>query len=518
MTEPLDLGPSYWDLIERRATATPDRRFVGDDHGRDLTAEQFRSAAERTAAGLLELGVRPGHVVSWQLPATVDAVLLMAALSRLGVVQNPIIHILRRNEVGFIVDQLSSDWLITPGVWRGFDFGAMAADIAENATEPVATLVLDGDLPEGDPSTLASIDAHPDRPSDGAWIYYSSGSTGRPKGARHTDASVMAGATGFLTGVHLEADDVFPCAFPITHIGGICFLVAALRVGSRFVMFDSFDPAETPKAMARCGGTILGSAVPFFQAYLAAQRAHGSEPLFSDLRVCSAGGAPTPPEMHYELKETLGAGILNGWGLTEFPVATFTRVGDPDEWHANTVGPPVPGVTVRVVGSDGADHSSDGGVGELLLDGPQKLLGYVDAELDAAAFDDDGFFRTGDLGFVDENGNVHITGRLKDIIIRKAENISAVEVENVLYTHPAIADVAVIGVPDAESGERVCAVVTLAEGHESLSIPSLASHCREQGLANQKIPEQLEIVTSLPRNPAGKIVKHELRTDLGLDG
>jgi non-ribosomal peptide synthetase component E (peptide arylation enzyme) len=149
--------------------------------------------------------------------------------------------------------------------------------------------------------------------------------------------------------------------------------------------------------------------------------------------------------------------------------------------------------------------------GELRVRGPQCFAGYVDTTLDAEAFDADGFFRTGDLGVIDADGFVRVTGRLKDIIIRNAENISAVEVEDALFEHPAIEDVAVVGVPDPRTGERCCAVVVLADPEVQLSLADIAAHCRARGLANQKIPEQLEIVTELPRNPMGKVLKHELR-------
>ena len=166
--------------------------------------------------------------------------------------------------------------------------------------------------------------------------------------------------------------------------------------------------------------------------------------------------------------------------------------------------------TLKTVGFDG-EETSRGVEGELWVRGPQRCKGYVDSTLDAEAFDDDGFFRTGDLGIVDEDGFVRITGRLKDIIIRNAENLSAQEIEDVLSEHPAVADVAVIGVPDERTGERACAIVVLAPGSESISIPELAEHCAAKGLAKQKIPEQLEIVTELPRNPMGKVLKHVLR-------
>src|SRR5207245_7854518 len=149
--------------------------------------------------------------------------------------------------------------------------------------------------------------------------------------------------------------------------------------------------------------------------------------------------------------------------------------------------------------------------GEIRARGPQVCKGYLDSSLDAAAFDDEGFFRTGDLGRVNERGNVAITGRLKDVIIRKGENISAKEVEDVLFAHPKIADVAVIGLPDPALGERACAVIAAADPADPPTLQELSDYCRAEGLMTQKIPEQLEIVDVLPRNPAGKVLKHELQ-------
>jgi acyl-CoA synthetase (AMP-forming)/AMP-acid ligase II len=205
-----------------------------------------------------------------------------------------------------------------------------------------------------------------------------------------------------------------------------------------------------------------------------------------------------------------GGPIYNQWGLTEFPAATSLGQGDPPEKFEGTVGRMAPGCEIKVVGFDG-EVAPPGAEGELVVRGPQRLVGYVDPALDEEAFDDEGFFRTGDLGTVDADGFVRITGRLKDIIIRNAENLSAQEMEDVLSAHPAVADVAVIGLPDERTGERACALVVLAPGVDSISIPELAEHCIARGLAKQKIPEQLEIVPELPRNPMGKVLKHELR-------
>ena len=509
-------GASWWELVVRRAELTPDRIMLEDEHARTLTFAEYRDAAEEVAAGLVAQGVEPGHVVSWQLPTSIEAAVLMSALARLDVTQNPIIPILRRAEVGLIVEQVESDWLVVPGTRRGFDHAAMARDVARG--RDCRLLVCDelgvapGEiaLPTED---LRGLDPSADHADGVRWLYYTSGTTAVPKGAKHTDRSVLASSVGLVDRAGLCADDVFPVAFPLTHIGGVMFLGAQLRVGARLVLLEAFDPVASPILMAERGATILGSAAPFFHAYLAAQERGGPEPLFPRLRACVAGGAPLPPGLHAAMRERLGQGVLNAWGMTEFGQATMLALDDPDEQFLYSVGRPVAGVEVRVVDLAGVE-APVGVEGELRLRGPQCFTGFVDASLDADVFDEDGFFRTGDLGVVDADGFVRVTGRLKDIIIRNAENISAPEVEGVLVTHPAIAEVAVIGLPDDRTGERCCAAVALADGAGGLTLDDVAAHCRAHGLANQKIPEQLEIVADLPRHPMGKVLKHELRAQL----
>ncbi len=297
----------------------------------------------------------------------------------------------------------------------------------------------------------------PNRPAPNLptrWLYYTSGSTSDPKGAWHTDPSVIAGMNTWLDKLRPTSDDVYPVAFPAAHIGGVCMLGVALATGMRLLLIEAFDTERSPLVMAERGATLLGSALPFFRAYLAAQAAHGTEPLFPRLRACVSGGAPKPPGLHEEIKRELGGvGVIGSWGLTEFPIATSGAMHDTDEQMSATEGAPGPGVEIRVVGLDGLDTPS-GEEGELRLRGPQMFLGYANPALDADALDEQGYFRTGDLGVVAPTGHVTITGRLKDIIIRNAENIAASEIEDALHLHPAIADVAVIGLPDPRTGER----------------------------------------------------------------
>jgi len=488
-----------WSLVARAAEERPDEVLLVDDHGRALDARRLRDEAEAAAAGLFALGIRPGDVVSWQLPTVLEAPVMIAACARLGVVQNPLIPLLREREIRHIARQLATRLLVVPETWRGFAHGEMGRSLGLR----VAAYDYEGAVPESMRLPRGAASDLPPPPSDPTacrWIYYSSGTTSEPKGARHSDATLVASANGMVDQLGVRSGDLYPIAWPFTHIGGIAMLVAVLRAGGTLALFDVFDPLTTPERMAAHRPTILGSATPFFRAYVAAQRRHGEERLFPKLRACTGGGAPTPLEVNREVIEGLGVrGVAGAWGLTEFPIATSESPHDPAP--GTTVGRPVAGVEVRVC------------EGELRLKGPQCFLGYVDASLDAAAFDEDGWFRTGDLGRVDEAGRVVVEGRQKDVILRNAENVSAGEVEEILLRHPAVADVAVVGVPDPRTGERVVAVVVLRPG-AVVDLEALTTHCTAEGLARYKLPERLERIERLPRNSMGKILKAEIRAAL----
>ncbi len=252
---------------------------------------------------------------------------------------------------------------------------------------------------------------------------------------------------------------------------------------------------------------MAGSGTAFHLAYLDVQRRHGDRPIFPALRCCPGGGAPKPPGLHHEVKACLGgAGILSGWGLTEAPVLTMGRPDDPDEKLDFTEGRPLPGVELRVTSADGTEVVT-GEPGELRVRAPQMMHGYVDARLNVDAFDEHGFIRTGDLGLVDHDGFLTITGRLKDVVIRNGENIGAAEVEELVRLHPDVADAVVVGLSDARTGERLCAIIVeLRPGHQGLDVASrLAAHLEVQGLRRQAWPEQVEVVGLLPRTATGKV-------------
>jgi acyl-CoA synthetase (AMP-forming)/AMP-acid ligase II len=229
------------------------------------------------------------------------------------------------------------------------------------------------------------------------------------------------------------------------------------------------------------------------------------------------GAAPKPDALHAELRAELGGvGAVSVYGLTEAPFAAVSGIDDPEEAKARSEGRSIEGADIRIVGDDGR-QCAPGVDGEIRIGGTILCTGYLDSSRDAESFDAEGFLRTGDLGHLDADGFLHVTGRIKDVIIRKGENVAATEVEAVLYTHPDIADVAVVGLPDTRTGERACAVVVAVEGRAVPDLSSLADHCRAEGLATQKIPEQVEGRDELPRNASGKVLKYVLREELADD-
>lgn len=502
-----------WQLVVDRAEATPEAEFSVDEHGRRVTFAQLRDLAASYAEGLGARGVRAGDVVSWQLPTTVEAMALAAALSRLGAVQNPIIPALRAPDVEFVVRQLGTSLLVVQREHRGFDHAAMAETV-KAAVPGLDVLILEEEL-------TAHLDAGPDAhrapaaPQDAdavSWVFYTSGTTAAPKGVRHSDAGLVAAARTFVTNIEVTAADRCAAFVPVAHVGGIAHMLHALLIGHALIVSAAFDPERNADLLIEEGATLIGSGLPFTNAYLRIAAERGTVPLFPSARATLGGGSGRPHALSAAAAAKLGGvGIISGYGMTECPYITWGTPGDTEEQHAAFEGVPGPGGEVRIVVDADGHPVARGDVGEIRVRGPQLFHGYVDETLNAGALDDDGFFRSGDLGFLDADGRLCVTGRLKDIIVRKMENISAQEVEAALSTDPAIADVAVIGLPDDESGERVCAVVVPADPGQPPSLASVQAHLRTTALNIRKFPEQVEIVPTLARNPLGKLVKSDLR-------
>lgn len=499
-------GANVWDLAVQRAKVTPEAVLAYDERGRVLTFGELPAAAERAAAALSQRGIGRGSVVSWQLATSLETVVLLTALSRLGAVQNPLIMMLREQETRFICAQAGTELLVVPPEFRGFAHGEMAERIAADLPR-LEVLLIDGALPEADPSDLPPVSDEPEI----RWLFYTSGTTSEPKGAKHTDEGLLAASDAFCNAIRPEPTDRIAGLAPIAHVGGVLLVISALQSGCSLILTDVFEPRATSRLLHELDVTLGGIGVPFANALMAQQRATPDQRLFPHMRAFLMGGAPRPATLHGEVKDTLGGvGTVSGYGLTECPFASWARPTDDERHLALSDGLPGPGTEIRIVGPD-ESLVAPGETGELRLRAPQLMKGYVDSNLDVAAFDEHGFFRTGDLATVDEEGYVTITGRIKDVIIRNMENISAREVEEHLARCAGVAEVAVVGRPDPVTGEHVCAVVVPRDPGAPPTLESLTADLLEFGLNKRKLPQVLEVVESLPRNAMGKILKRELR-------
>ncbi|QDQ98801.1 class I adenylate-forming enzyme family protein [Tomitella fengzijianii] len=508
MTDFTGLPETFWGLLAHRAALTPDATMLVDEKGRSETFAAVLHEAERVAAGLLEIGVREGDTVSWQLPTRIETVVLSFALARIGATQNPIIPVYRSREVAAMVRQCDARWFITVEEFRGFAHGALARELAHSSG--IEALVLGGTMPQGDPGALPPP---PRSGSDIRWIYTTSGTTSEPKGVCHSDSSLIAGGLGLADATKLVSSDVTTIFYPYAHIGGPDMMVAVLAVGMHTVLMEIFEPAAAMALQRAAGVTMSGGGTPFYLLYMEQQLAHGSEPLVPTLKSLSGGGSPMPEWVYHDVRDAMGIQVLHGYGMTECPMIAQGGPDDDPERLATTAGRPVLGCEVEIRGDDG-EPLGRGEAGKVLVRGSMLFHHYlVDGEIDVP-HDADGWFPTGDVGYLTPDGHVVLVGREKDLIIRKGESISPMEIEDVLKGHPSIADTAVIGMPDPVRGERICAVIELIADSEPPTIDDLRTLCLEAGLAPFKAPEQVEVVRSMPRTPTMKIRKQELRQHL----
>jgi acyl-CoA synthetase (AMP-forming)/AMP-acid ligase II len=509
MTPLLLKSPTVWGLLARRAEESPDAALVVDGFsGVRLNCAQVLQAAERLAAALLAQGVQPGSVLTWQLPTGLGAFVLQLALARLCVVQNPMISLYGPAEVEAVLRRNRSRFYLVPQDGAQGLEGRAQALLARLSSNGPQLIVLPDELPQGDPATL------PAPPGDGnpvRWIYLTSGTTAELKGARHTDESLLRAGLNLAQAVQAGPGDVGTIAFPIAHVGGMMNTILLLASGASAVLLPRYQPAEAVAIFARHGVTVTGGSTAHYQALLAEQRRDPKQILLPTLRLLSGGGAPKPPDLVAQVHDELGCVLAHAYGMTEAPLMASCRATHSQEQLAHSDGAVVDGMELRIVNSQGTE-AANGEDGEIRVRGPGVFKGYTDESLNAAAFDDEGWFRTGDLGRLRPDGHVAVTGRLKDVIIRKGENISAREIEDLLSGHPRVGAVAVIGLPDTERGERVCAVVEPRVAGEHLDFAGMVAWFEKAGVMRQKIPEQLELMDRLPRMASlNKISKAELR-------
>ena len=498
------IDDSVFALVERRAQVSPHQVMALDDRGSSITFGEYLRLVLDTAARLAGMGIVRRRPVAWQMPTAIDTLVLAGALSRLGVCQVPLMPAYGHRELSLILGETQPQAMIVGGASAAADpvLEQLADEFADLA---IINFVRIADAPRTELPPVTTPVANEAR-----WILYTSGTTGKPKGVIHTDQTVTWGSRATFAPVEMTGNDRMTINYPVAHIGGILTLCTLLATGASAVVVERFDPQAHVPLFSEVGVTIAGAGPPFFRMYLATQAQHPQVRFLPDVRVFQGAGSPKPPGMHEALKSTFGGfGVASAYGMSECPLLAHMLLESPDEKVTGTDGLMAMDMIVRAVDEAGHDLPP-GEIGEIIVKGPYLFAGYVDADLNDAAFDADGFFKTGDLGFVDEDGYVKLTGRLKDLIIRKGENISPMEIEGLLTRHERIAEAAVVGVPDDERGEMAVAFVVLREGASSLTFEEMNQHLHDSGLARYKQPERLEIVDALPKNAMNKVVKAEL--------
>ncbi|TWB87720.1 cyclohexanecarboxylate-CoA ligase [Bradyrhizobium macuxiense] len=512
----------YWldktvdQLLTEAAAQAPDKvAIVADradrEQARRFTYRELEKLAERAASALLRLGVGRGDVVTVQLPNWWEFVVTAFACSKIGAVMNPVMPILRERELLYILNFCQAKVFVVPKTYRGFDYAAMAQGMRAELPHLKHVIVADGEGETSFERMLLSSEA--DKlpaglsPDDMAVLMFTSGTTGEPKGVMHTSNSLVACCKALSGRFGLDTSDVLLVASPVGHMTGYAAIVLlSVYLRGTMILQDVWEAKRGVGLMAREGVTYTAASTPFLSDICDAVKAGAPQP--TSLRSFLCGGAPIPSVLIEQAAAELGLTVCSLWGMTEVLSGTLTEPVRAAEKSAGTDGRPLEGMEVRIVDAEGRP-SPTGEPGRLLVRGAQMFKGYYKRS-ELTTFDHEGWFDSGDLAYMDKDGYIRISGRVKDILIRGGENVPIVEIENLLYKHPAVAAVAVVGFPDSRLGERGCAFIVPRSG-TTIDLATVQVYLGEARMAKQFWPERVEVVDELPRTASGKIQKFKLR-------
>jgi len=489
------------------AKARPDAKvvFTSETRAGEDALGAILAAGRRAGARLASMGVGAGDIVAVMLPNWREWLVSCVASQQAGAVMLPIVSIYGAKELGFILRQSRAKAIVTPSHWRNVDYAALIAacgelpDLNHHIMVGKAFAALEADIAVGTPPARSADDL--------AMLVYTSGTTADPKGVMHSSRGLLAELAVQAEARKDIADEVVLTPWPPGHVAGALGLLRFLAHGVTLVAMDQWDARVAAELTDRYKVTT-SSGTPFHLSGIMDAADRDARDLTS-LRNYVVGAAPVPPTL-VERCVSQKLAVFHCYGSSEHPTVTSGVATDPLDKQLHTEGRVMAGTELRFVDDDGADAPT-GAEGEIATRGPELFIGYLDPALNAAAFLPGGWYRTGDIGRLDEDGYLLITDRKKDIIIRGGENISSREVEDLLLRHLAVADVAVIAAKDERMGEVVMACIVPKPG-ANITLEDIREHFLTAGVARQKTPERLAVLDALPRNASGKVLKHELRT------
>ncbi|MBV9194141.1 MAG: AMP-binding protein [Solirubrobacterales bacterium] len=506
-------GGLILDDLDRHARKRPGERAVVEVDAagavRELGWGELADEADRIEGVLRALGVGPGEPVAFQLPNRLEFVTIALAALRIGAICEPLMPIFRERELSFMLRQSAARVLFVAREFRGRDYLGTALELRETlpALEHVLVVGEDGAFA---PSRVSPSRPRPrPGPEQIAQLLFTSGTSGEPKGVLHRHGVLTRAADAHIRHFGLGADDVIYVPSPLAHQTGFLYgMWIALRLGVPQLVQEAWDAEVGLAAMERFGVTFVQAATPFLADLTREAREGGTPP--RALRTFVATGAAIPRDLAREAREVLGAEVGGAWGTTESCLGTAFAAGDLPQRAWSTDGRPLEGVDIRVVDDRGrALPPGAEGHFEVLTD--CLFEGYLNRpDLTAEALTADGWYRTGDLARIDEQGYLRITGRVKDVINRGGEKVPVAEIEQLLFGHPAIREVAIVAMPDERLGERACAFAVLEPGAE-LDLPAMLAYLDSHRVSKTYWPERLELTGALPKTPSGKIQKFVLR-------
>ncbi|MBV9559573.1 MAG: AMP-binding protein [Bradyrhizobium sp.] len=509
------------DYLDEAAVKHPDRAAIVDfEYGTnrqiELTFAQLRRRVDQIAWSLYGLGVRRGDVVSVQLPNWWHFVAAHLACLRVGAATNPLMPIFRERELSFMLGLAESRVVIVPKVFRDFDHEAMIERIRPSLPSLRHVIVAGGTGSNSFDRQLLADQVPPDAAKlfaaqrltadDVVQLLYTSGTTGEPKGVMHTSRTLLTTMLPSIRHLQLREGEPILSATPLAHqLGFILAVIVPIALGSPIVMQDVWNAAVALERIRKFGVTFAMGATPFLADLIDTAAKEGDA---GPLRTFLSAGAPIPRTLVKRAREEIGVKVLSAYGMTENLLVSSARPDDPEQKVSETDGAPSLGLELRVVDNERKPLPS-GQSGRLQTRGTSIFIGYLKRP-ELYNVDGDGWFDTGDLARLDADGYVTITGRWKDVIIRGGENVPVVEIENVLYRHPAVRQVAIVAMPDARLGERACAFVVPREA-ASLAFADMQEFLQKSGVARSYWPERLEVVDAMPMTASGKIQKFVLR-------
>jgi cyclohexanecarboxylate-CoA ligase len=509
------------DYLDDAAAKHPDCAAIidfeyGSDRQIELSFGELRRRVDQIAWSLIGLGVRRGDVVSVQLPNWWHFVAVHLACLRVGATTNPLMPIFRERELSFMLGLAESRIVIVPKVFREHDHEAMIERIRPSLPSLRHVIVVGGTGPNSLDRRLLATEVPPDavkvfaaqRPTadDVVQLLYTSGTTGEPKGVMHTSRTLLTTMLPSIRHLQLREGEPFLSATPLAHqLGFIMAVIVPIVLGSPIVMQDVWSANVALERIRTFGVTFAMGATPFLADLIDTAAREGDA---GPLRTFLSAGAPIPRLLVQQAREEIGVKVLSAYGMTENLLVSAARPDDPEQKVSETDGAPSLGLELRVVDTKG-NRLSPGQPGRLQTRGASTFVGYLKRP-EHYNVDGEGWFDTGDLARLDADGYVTITGRWKDVIIRGGENIPVVEIENVLYRHPAVRQIAIVAMPDARLGERACAFVVAREA-ASLAFTDMQEFLLKSGVARSYWPERLELVEAMPMTASGKIQKFVLR-------